>query len=202
MEAALAPEGVDGRRQRRNDNRETVLDALVDLFAQGVYEPSSNEIAERAGLSPRSLFRYFDDIDDLSRAAIERQLAAARPLLELSISPGAPLAARIEELVESRVRLFETVAPAARAARVCAHRNAVIARQLAESRAYLRRQIEHLFAAELVGERSALLPVVDAICTFESFELIRVDQGLSRAKTVSTLGAALTALLLPTGGCP
>lgn len=202
MEAALAPEGVDGRRQRRNDNRETVLDALVDLFAQGVYEPSSNEIAERAGLSPRSLFRYFDDIDDLSRAAIERQLAAARPLLELAISPGAPLAARIEELVESRVRLFETVAPAARAARVCAHRNAVIARQLAESRAYLRRQIKQLFAAELVGERSALLPVVDAICTFESFELIRVDQGLSRAKTVSTLGAALTALLLPTGGCP
>ena len=105
----------DGRRRRRTQNREAVLDALVSLFDEGVYEPSSAEIAERAGLSPRSLFRYFDDVDDLSRAAIERQLAAALPLVEPGVGSEAPLPARIAELVDARVRLYEAIEPAARA---------------------------------------------------------------------------------------
>ena len=43
---------VDGRRLRREQNREAVIDALVELFEEGSYTPSSGEIAERAGISP------------------------------------------------------------------------------------------------------------------------------------------------------
>ena len=39
---------VDGRRLRREQNREAVLDALAALFSEGVYQPSANDIAERA----------------------------------------------------------------------------------------------------------------------------------------------------------
>ena len=95
-------EEVDGRRLRREQNREAVLDALVGLFTEGFYQPSANEIAERAGISPRSLFRYFDDVDDLNRAAIERQLAAARPQLDIGIGPDAPTKAKVERVVEAR----------------------------------------------------------------------------------------------------
>ena len=188
---------VDGRRLRREQNREAVLDALVELFGEGDYQPSSNDIAERARISPRSLFRYFDDIDDLNRAAIERQLAAARPLLDVGVAADAPTAAKVECLVAARMRLFETIAPAARSARVCAHRHPVIAAQLRESRSYLRHQIRRLFADELEGERAALLPALDALCAFETYELLRFDQGLSRSKTVFALVGALTTLLEP-----
>jgi AcrR family transcriptional regulator len=179
---------VDGRRLRREQNREAVLDALVELFHEGVYQPSSNEIAERAGLSPRSLFRYFDDIDDLVHAAIDRQLAAARPLVDLGVGPDAPIRAKVEDLVETRVRLFEAIAPAARAARLCAHRNPIIAAQLHDSRSYLRRQI----ADQFPGQR---IEAVDALCSFETYELLRGDQGLSRSQAVSTLAGALLALI-------
>src|SRR5947199_5772249 len=111
---------VDGRRLRREQNRDAVLDALVALHADGVYQPSTNEIAERAGLSPRSLFRYFDDVDDLNRAAIERQLAEARPLLDVGVGPEAATATKIEHVVEARMRLFQATAPAARAGRISA----------------------------------------------------------------------------------
>ena len=188
---------VDGRRVRREQNREAVLDALIELFHEGVYEPGVKGIADRAGLSARSLFRYFDDSDDLSRAAIDRQLARARPLLALGIEPEAPTSRKVERLVARRVRLFETIAPAARAARVCAHRNPVVAEQVHQSRSYLRHQVRRLFAAELAGERAALLPAVDALCSFETYELLRIEQGLSRARTVSTLVRTLDALLGP-----
>jgi len=191
---------VDGRRLRREQNRESVLDALAELFGEGIYQPSSNDIAERAGLSPRSLFRYFDDVDDLNRAAIERQLAAAGPLLDVGVHPDARTRSKIDSLVEARVRLFETIGPAARAARVCAPRHPVIAARLREGRSYLRNQLRDLFARELEGDKVALLPALDALCSFETHELLRGDQGLSRPKTVSVLVRALTAMLDPFGG--
>ena len=190
----------DGRHLRREQNRDTVIDALVSLFEEGEYQPSSAEIAERAGLSSRSLFRYFDDIDDLHRAAIDRQLTAARPILDIGVGPDAPTGVKIEHLVAARMRLFDQIAPAARAARVCAPRHPVFAEQVRHSRSYLRHQIRRLFATELEGERAALLPALDALCSFETYELMRGDQGLSRAKTVAALTGALTALLDPPGG--
>lgn len=195
-------EEVDGRRLRREQNREAVLDALVELFTEGFYQPSANDIAERAGISPRSLFRYFDDIDDLNRATIERHLAAARAQLDIDIEPDAPTKTKVERVVEARMRLFEMIAPAARAARGYALRHPVVAAHLRENRAHLRDQVHRLFAAELEGDRAALLPALDALCSFETCELLRFDQGLSRPKTASALVRALTALLEPSAAHP
>lgn len=185
----------DGRKLRREQNREAVLDALVSLFEEGIYQPSTNDIAERAGISPRSVFRYFEDVDDLNRAAIERQLSQARPLLDVGVEPGDDTRTKIERVVEARVHLFETTAPAARAARVSAHRRALVAAQIDEARSYLRNQLRRLFAPELQDHRATRFPAIDALCTFETYELLRTNQGLSRPKTVAALTDALSALL-------
>lgn len=198
-------ETADGRRLRREQNREAVIDALLGLFRDGVFEPSSNEIAERAGLSPRSLFRYFDDVDDLHRAAVERHLARARPLVALQVRADAPTATKIECLVQGRARLWEEIAPGARATRVCAHRYPLLAEELRGNRAYLRRQVRDLFEPELRPLGAAAAPVVaalDVLCSFESYELLRFDQGLSRPKAMAALVAALSALLCHSGGTP
>ena len=194
-----AAEPLDGRRLRREQNRDAVVDALVGWFEDGVYEPSSAQIAERAGLSPRSLFRYFDDVDDLNRAAIAQQLATARPLLDPRVGPDDPLRLRVERLVDARIRLYDAITPGARAARITAHRHPLVAKQVADSRAYLRDQIRLLFRRELAGDRAALLPALDALCSFETFELLRADQKLSRAKVAAALTRALITLLDPTG---
>ena len=191
---------VDGRRLRRTNNREAVLDALSELFADGNYEPSTAEIAERAGLSLRSLFRYFDDVDDLYRAAIERALDAARPLLDVGVEPDAATATatKVEHVVAARMRLYDEIEPAARAARVCAHRHDVVAAQIAESRSFLRHQLAALFAPELRGPGAGTrLAAIDALLSFESHQLLRHAQRLSRPKTAAALADALGALLGP-----
>lgn len=191
---------VDGRRARREQNRAAVLDALAELYREGTYAPSAGEIAERAGLSSRSLFRYFDDVDDLSRAAIDQQLARARPLLAVDVGSRDPTATKVERLVDARLRLYEAIAPAARAARICAWRHPVIAGQVAASRSYLRHQLECLFAPELAalgpGRAAGALAAIDALCSFESAELLRGEQRLSRTQAAAALVHGLTALLL------
>lgn len=189
-----AVEPTDGRRLRREHNREAVIDAVVELFASGRYEPSSAEIAEQAGLSSRSLFRYFDDVDDLTHAAIERQLGTALPLLHLGVPATDSLNRRIEALVSSRLRLYAAIEPGARAARICAHRNPVVARQVADSRRYLRKQVVELFAAEAAG-RDDVLAAVDALMSFETFELMRHHQRLGAAAMKRVLTQALSQLL-------
>src|SRR5687768_10961548 len=127
---------IDGRKLRREQNREAVVDALVGLFEAGDYTPSSGTIAARAGISPRSLFRYFDDVDDLNRAAIERHIAINRHLFEPQVDHTLPTAAKVEAFVAARAELHEAVAPGARAARLCAHRHSVVAAQLHETRTF------------------------------------------------------------------
>ena len=195
----MAMEELDGRRLRRRQNRESVVQAMLDLYAEGDYQPNAAQIAERAGISPRSLFRYFDDVDDLNRAAIERNLAEAEPFVDPGIDPAATLDTRISQLVDGRLRLFERMAPGLRAARASAHRQPVVGKQVHQARSFMRRQLRPAFAAELGGRRSHLLPAVDALTSFETYELLR-DQRLSRPDIVATLTAALTALLRPDGG--
>jgi TetR/AcrR family transcriptional regulator, regulator of autoinduction and epiphytic fitness len=192
---------VDGRRARRQQNRHAVLEALGQLYEEGNYSPSTVEIAERAGISPRSLFRYFDDLDDLSRAAIEHQTEQARPLTGVDAGPGQPLDEKAQRLVDQRARLFEAVAPAARAARVCAPRHPVVATQVRQARSMLRAELQHLFEPELSAlepaRAAAAMAAADALCSFESWELMRHDQRLSRPRAVQAITQALCDLLDP-----
>jgi AcrR family transcriptional regulator len=185
---------VDGRHRRREDNRAAVIDALVALWDSGRYQTSAAEVAERAGISARSLFRYFDDLGDLTRAAIERHLQAAEPLFAIPIDATAPTAEKIATAVDARLQLWDAIESSARAGRAAAYRNPIVAERLHDARRFFRDQVRDLFAPELRDRPDALGPV-DVLLSFESRELLRVAHGLSVARTRESLVVALTALL-------
>jgi AcrR family transcriptional regulator len=187
----------DGRRARRQGNRDAVVDALLALYLDGNLHPTTDEIAERAGLSPRSVFRYFDDVDDLHRAAIARQHERVEPMAGLWVDAGEPLAVRIERLVAQRVALFDAIGAVGIVSRLNEPFHPVIAAELREARRLLRRQLERVLAPELaeLGERaSPVLAAVDVLCSFEAYQLLRHDQRLSRARAAAALTETLTLL--------
>jgi AcrR family transcriptional regulator len=193
-------EGVDGRRLRREQNRAAIVETLLALYAEGRYDATAAEVAERAGLSPRSLFRYFDDTDDLSRAAIEHEQARARPLLRIAAAPDDDLDTRIAALVAARMQMWDLVGPGARAARMKAPVSPAVAAELRQARAFLRHQAAELFAGELAARGDTTLAAVDVLCSFESIELLLHDHRLSRARAAAVLTESLRALLAPSGG--
>lgn len=196
-----APKETDGRRLRRALNREAVVDALLDLYREGNLRPGTDEIAERAGISPRSLFRYFEDADDLAGEAVTRQLGRAMPLLPLAVGPDAPFDVRVAALVEQRLRLFTTLGQAAHVARLRAPFQPRLAMSLREGRKFLRSQARTLFAIELMSmadhEAEAALAAADVLTSFESYQLLTADQGLPVDEARSVLVAALEVLLTP-----
>lgn len=188
----------DGRRLRRERNRDAVVDAMLALHRAGNLDPSSAEIAEQAGLSPRSVFRYFDDLEDLARAAISRQQQRALPLVQLTVDRQAPLAERVATVVEQRLALFDEIGATAAVARLRAPFQPVIAEELQQGRAFLRTQIRRVFAPELgvlpAARAGALLAAADVLLSYESYALLRHDQGLSRPKAAAAMVEGLTAL--------
>ncbi|MEP7216281.1 MAG: TetR/AcrR family transcriptional regulator [Anaerolineaceae bacterium] len=187
----------DGRRAWRERNRLAVVDALLDLYAEGNLRPDAAEVAERSGVSRRSVFRYFDDRDDLDRAAIERQQQRVRHLIEVASIGEGTLSDRILRLAEQRATLFEQIRPAAQVSRLRAPFHKVIAEELGQSRRFLTRQVECQFATELSGmngaERRETLSASDAFCSFETYDFLR-ERGLAAAETAAVMRRALEAL--------
>jgi len=199
VDAPVRPMRSDSKR-----NRDAVVDALLELHREGNLQPSSNEVAERAGISPRSLFRYFVDIDDLSRAAITRQLDRVRPLLDLDVASDAPVMDRARVLAASRDRVFEAMGPSGTVARIRAPFQPLIAAQLTHARTFFRQQIERLFAHELAAltpeQRTPTLAAIDVLCSFESYQLLRSDHRMSSDAAVDTVAEAIVRLLPAVAG--
>ena len=102
----------DGRVQRTVATRRGILDATRALLLAGVAEPVAREIAEAAGITPRTLFRHFDDMDalyaTLVREAEEQAIAVMNEPFETA-SGG--WEAGLDLIIERRARVFESLLP-------------------------------------------------------------------------------------------
>lgn len=197
--SAVGADGSDGRTARRERNREAVVTALLDLYREGVMMPSADDIAARAGVSARSLFRYFADVDDLAFAAVARQAEHLMPLLALDLDPEAPLDDRIDAFVAARIRLLEAMGEVGRVARFRARLQPVVAEGLARVREVMREHVVVALEPALAGrpdaERQAVVAAADVLCSWEAHDLMRNDQGLDATATAAAMGLALRRLL-------
>jgi len=200
MTASPAPDpAVDRRRLRSERGRELVVNALLAFFDDGESHPGAARIAERAGVSERSVFRYFDDLDALAAEAVARQIERIGDVYAPPPASG-PLSRRIDDLVDQRLRIHDAVATASAAGRRIEARAPAVAEGFARRRALLRDQVTQQFAPELERRRGRtradLLDALDAAASFEQIDQLRTvarhDRDRVRALTVRTLTALLT----------
>jgi AcrR family transcriptional regulator len=78
-EAVLAePADPDFRQERSRRSYQALLDAATELFAQQGYDAvGTPEIAEKAGVSVGTFYRYFDDKHEVYIEIMRRQIVAA-----------------------------------------------------------------------------------------------------------------------------
>jgi AcrR family transcriptional regulator len=194
---APADAKVDGRRASRQRNLAAVVDAMLELFAEGNFEPGAQEVAERSGVSRRSVFRYFDDMETLGRLAIQRMHDRLSRSMRPDEPVSAPLADRIASLARQRARLFEIGAPAARVLRLRAPFNPLMAEELEKNRLLLDSQVETYFAAEFDAMdpslRPELLAAVQMLYAFEPFESLLV-RGVPHQRAIEVVERAVTGI--------
>jgi AcrR family transcriptional regulator len=183
---------VDGRRERGHRNKAAVVQALLELYEAGEIQPSAARIAEVAGVSERSVFRYFDDMEDLAATAIDMQWERVRHLYEGLDSSG-NLEQRIEALVEHRMRLFDKTVGVGKASMVTSVRSVTVANALHQRRTFLRNQATEQFAVEIANSAQPAIAarIVDYTVSIENIEYLRTSVGLTKPRIRETLLAAL-----------
>jgi AcrR family transcriptional regulator len=187
---------ADGRHLRRARSRDAVVEAILGLLDDGVAQPTAQDVAGRSGVSMRSIFRLFDDMEALHRTAIERQIERITPLFTELPDTG-PLADRVAALAADRAHVFESISPVRRLANRLAPTSPPIQGQLARFGRYFRTQLVTTFAPELRqrGADELLLDALDAATSWDTWERLRVTQQLSPADARRTLALTVTALL-------
>ncbi|HEY3949176.1 TetR/AcrR family transcriptional regulator [Phenylobacterium sp.] len=190
----IAPEAAaDGRRRRGQDNRARIVAAMLDIIHAGDMAPSAEQVAQRADVGLRTVFRHFQDMDSLFREMSvvimgELEAAAATPFRSEAWRD------RVLELVERRGWAFEKVGPFLRATTLLRRRSKymdVDHEQLVKAlREILKQQLPPVVARDQLK-----VEALDLLLSFEAWSRLRREQGLSPKRAQETLEAAVRRLL-------
>ncbi len=173
-------EPLDGRTARSRRTRESIVDATIGLLEDGDLRPTAPRVAERAGVSVRSVFQHFVDLESLHAAVAERLVDRVAFLL-LPIDPALPLRERIAQFLHQRSQLLEVVTPIRRAADVHGPFSAEITQRLRDGQAFLCSEVEAAFAPELdtlgPADRADVLDALDLVLSWASWDNLRTVRG-------------------------
>jgi TetR/AcrR family transcriptional regulator, regulator of autoinduction and epiphytic fitness len=193
-----AAEKIDGRTARARRTREAIVDAMLGLLDAGDLRPSVEDIAARAGVSPRSIFQHFGDRETLLRAVGMRQTERVSQIVE-HIPDTGPFDERLEAFLDQRARVLEFITPVRRSAVLNEPFSEGSHAGLQAFRAFKRAEAERVFAPELHAcpavEREEVVRALGAATDWNTWEALRAHQGLSVADARAAMRRTLVALL-------
>lgn len=190
---------LDGRRARSARSREAAADAILELLDEGRVDlPSAAEVAERAGLSERTVFRLFDDLESLYAAAVQRQRERHGAAF-LFVPTDGDLDRRIDVLVAHRVRLHETIRRVRPFAERLRYTSEAVGSTLAALDEEQRRQLAAQFAPELErldpAERGEALDALAVATGWSTWDALRHHHGRSRERATRAVRRLVRSLL-------
>jgi AcrR family transcriptional regulator len=171
---------------------------MLDCLQEGILRPSAKQVAERAGVSTRAVFRHFDNMESLFEQVCELQIERVDRQLPLVVEEGT-LDQRIQSLVANSVARNQITSPVRRAAILTEPFSKQLRDRYAWFRSVLRRQVRASFASELDALNEAArrdkVAAVAALLSFGYWEELRTHERLSTAATGRVLCSAIKALL-------
>ena len=201
IQTALSNETTDGRRARRERGRLAVSDAVIDLVFEGNTDPTSEQVAKRAGVSVASLFRYFETLKELRQETLHRYFKRYDHLFQLPDITESTLEHRTQVLVDRRAKLYETTEPMCRQARRRAPDVPDLDEELRSTRAMQADQIRQYFACELEALSPSasddLVATINTLTSFESWDQIAHGHNRTPQQVRRTWTTALHQLLQP-----
>lgn len=184
---------ADGRRRRGQDNRDRIVAAMMEIVHAGEIAPSAEQVAARADVGLRTVFRHFQDMDSLYREIAAVVGAEVRSVL------GRPLTGATwqDRLIERAGRLaiaYEKMAPYKRAADAFKHRSKFLGTDYAKLVQEQRSKLEAELPAELSRDRDRV-EALDLVLSFEAWARLRNEQGLSPRRAQTVVEATVRALI-------
>jgi AcrR family transcriptional regulator len=173
--ATADPPAMDGRRRRSQQSRDRIVEAMLALVEAGAISPGAEDVAQRASVGLRSVFRHFKDMDSLYAEMAIRLSRVYESALQPFQAEG--WRGQLNEAIERRVDIFERLLPFKRAADAHRHESPVLAANHAASLALLRARLKPLLPDHLQNDLIAL-ETLDMLLSVDTWVRLRVEQKL------------------------
>jgi TetR/AcrR family transcriptional regulator of autoinduction and epiphytic fitness len=169
---------TDRRIERANRTRDNVVDALLALIEEGNLRPTAREIASRAGVSLRSLYVHFDDVEALFHAAAIRHGLRVQENRGELVTTGS-FEERLAAFIDRRIQHYQSDRNVRQAALLQEPFSPALHSILEAAREAGRAELDKVFAPELSGRdgpnrRAAL----DVVTHPASWKVMRSQHGL------------------------
>jgi len=192
----------DGRMARSHQTRRAIVDAMRALHSEGDLRPTAPRVAARAGVSLRTVWQHFADMETLLLEAGRRDLEILLQIVS-PIPADLPLAERISMLADQRARVHERMTPGWRAARIQQPFSPELRRSKKRMTALARAELEAVFAVEFAklpdSERKALVDALEGVTIWAFWESLRTDVGLTPRESRDTVEGLVEALFTQAG---
>src|SRR3569833_3884054 len=146
MTISDAPE--DGRRRRSKDSRDKMVAAMIELVREGAIMPSAEQVATRAQVGRRTVFRQYKDMETLYAAMLGGLSQYYEGWADPLTAPD--WQGQLVELMERRVATFERLLPFKRAGDAHRHMSPSIEAENVRMLALLRMRLRSLVPEAVV----------------------------------------------------
>ncbi|MFT6408457.1 MAG: AcrR family transcriptional regulator [Arenicella sp.] len=177
----------DGRAQRTLRSRSNIIEAVLDLYTEGILVPTAQQVADRSGLGIRTVFRHFSEMEALFIAG--DKLLYQRFEQQPIAPPEGELSNRIGQLVSIRMKIYSEYSPYIRATLVQKWRYPQLDKQYRAFSQKLKQQVVYFLpeAKELSAPVFELLVIA---LSYESWDKMRtMDKRSKKAITGIVLNA-------------
>ena len=183
-------EKKDGRHERVERGKRAVYEALVELFGEGRYNPPVAEVAARAGVSERTLFRYFGSFNDV----VAGMIGYLYPRVEhyfTAAPPEGDLASRLLALAELRVEFSEKQGVVMRTSEALAHEWPAAAMARYGRMELLNQQLRKWIGDDMPRVSNEKLVVLSTLFDVPNMEAMSAALGKKAAATVARAAIAI-----------
>lgn len=166
----------DGRNKRSEASRQLIINAMIKLVNQGNYMPTAQQVADTSGVSIRTVFRHFTEMELLYREIDD----VVKPLYVSHFKQDfkGNLQTRIKRLANAAVNGFSESYHLSKIAIVLKWRSPFLQATYDYNQKMLRLYVRFMLP-ELKQCDSATTELVIGMASFYFFERLHVDQGLS-----------------------
>ncbi len=183
----------DRRVQRSERSRTAIVQAMLELIGEGSLSPTAQQVAERAEVGVRTVFRHFSDMETLFATMNEEITAEVTSLFVDDVQTG-PFEERVDALIDRRVAIFGKLAPYSRSSTLQRWRSHFLQEEHERTTRVFRRDLRRW----LPEIESAPVDVADAIelmLSFEAWNRLRMEQRLGLRRTVDVIRITVVELL-------
>lgn len=184
---------TDGRLNRSTRTRAAIVEAFIELIRAGNMSPTSEEVAERAQVGLRTVFRHFEDMESLYREVNRIILSSIEQEFEFAPLQG-DLETRLRGLMERRGALFTRIQPFVMSTLARRWRSPFLQRTYKTFA-----ELQHTYLLDSLPEVKDLdLPLqraVEQLASFDTWNRMRDTQGLSQKAAEDVQVEAILALL-------